>query len=392
MPTAAGKQQEAYLHPDSSIRAPIDRTNEKLIPVQSRPRRWRRLLVGLLAISVLVPLYGAAPLSVDASSSCTGWNSTTTPPPSIRVGRADGSVDVVKFRSYVGNVMAMEWPYWLPKPALQAGAVAVKQYGWYWTLAGHHRSGFVNSNGKCYDVVDTTRDQLYKPEKVTVRRVIWSAIDKTWNLTLRKNGKFFMTGYRYGSDVRCGADADGWRLYERSVVDCAHRGRTLTEILNKYLDPGLTFHTPIGESSTALPSPTPKQTPKPTPKPTPEPTLAPTPEPTPEHSTTISDELNVPVIPLSGAPEGQIFGPDGFLPDSVGTTDQTFVWLPQANRDAWANLCLTSVGPYPAGRYEVLSQLPPPFGCLAPVGADVVPTGALPADPTLADAGVVLLV
>jgi hypothetical protein len=198
-------------------------------------RHGRRLLAAVLAISALIPAYGAVPLPALAGSSCTGWKSTVVPPDYIRVGRSDGSVDVVKFRKYVGVVAAREWPYWLPVAARRVGAIAVKQYGWYFTLAGHHRTGFVNSNGKCYDVTDSTRDQLYKPEKTTVTRKIWRAVDYTWGISLRKNGNFFMTGYRYGADVRCGADADGRLLYERSVADCARRGKSTFAILNRYI-------------------------------------------------------------------------------------------------------------------------------------------------------------
>jgi len=195
----------------------------------------RRLLALALAVSALVPAYAALPETAFASTSCTGWKSTTVPPDYIRVGRSDGSVDVVPFRKYVGVVSAREWPYWLPLAARRVGAIAVKQYGWYFTMAGHHRSSFVNSHGKCYDVSDSTRDQLYKPEKTSVRRATWRAVDATWSITLRKNANFFMTGYRYGSNVRCGADADGRILYERSVRDCATRGKSTYAILQKYI-------------------------------------------------------------------------------------------------------------------------------------------------------------
>ena len=156
----------------------------------------------MLAVSALVPAYGALPNLALAGSSCTGWKSTTVPPDYIRVGRGDGSVDVVPFRKYVGVVSAREWPYWLPGAARRVGAIAVKQYGWYFTMAGNHRSSFVNSQGKCYDVTDSTRDQLYKPEKTSVRRATWRAVDQTWSISLRKNANFFMTGYRYGSNVQ----------------------------------------------------------------------------------------------------------------------------------------------------------------------------------------------
>jgi hypothetical protein len=196
----------------------------------------RRLLATTLALSALAPAYAALPNVAFAGSSCTGWKSTTVPPDYIRVGRRDGSVDVVPFRKYVGVVSAREWPYWLPGAARRVGAIAVKQYGWYFTMAGNHRLSFVNSRGKCYDVTDGTRDQLYKPEKTTVRRATWRAVDATWSISLRKNANFFLTGYRYGQDVRCGADADGKLLYERSVADCARRGKTTYAILQKYIN------------------------------------------------------------------------------------------------------------------------------------------------------------
>jgi hypothetical protein len=196
----------------------------------------RRILAVILAIGALVPAYGALPdLAFASGGSCTGWKSTTVPPDYIRVGRGDGSVDVVPFRKYVGVVSAREWPYWLPTAARRVGAIAVKQYGWYFTMAGNHRSGFVNSQGKCFDVTDSTRDQLYKPEKTSVRRATWRAVDYTWDVTLRKNSNFFMTGYRYGTNVSCGADADGRLLYERSVADCARKGKSTYAILNKYI-------------------------------------------------------------------------------------------------------------------------------------------------------------
>ena len=258
--------------------APNATTDSNARPVRPwRLRHWRSLVAALLALAVLVPVYAAsAPAPVMAGGSCTGWKSITVPPDTIRVGRSDGTVDEVPFRRYVGKVMGLEWPSWLPRVALQVGAVAVKQYAWYHAMEGNHRYGFVNSRGRCYDVVDSTRDQLYKPEKVRVGAKIWAAVDRTWGLTLRKNGKFFMTGYRYGADVRCGRDADGWHLYERSVVDCAKRGRTMREIQGRYLNPGLTWH---DSSEGALTSLTQTNTqPKSTSSTTPEPKRAPRPD------------------------------------------------------------------------------------------------------------------
>jgi len=211
--------------------------NPARFQISRRFRRFgQRLVATVLALSALVPAYAALPNVALASGSCTGWKSTTVPPDYIRVGRGDGSVDVVPFRRYVGVVSAKEWPYWLPGAARRVGAIAVKQYGWYFAMAGNHRNGFVNSHGRCYDVADSTRDQLYKPERTHVRRATWRAVDATWSITLRKNGNFFYTGYRTGAGVRCGADADGHLLYERSVSDCARRGKSTYAILNKYIN------------------------------------------------------------------------------------------------------------------------------------------------------------
>ncbi len=102
--------------------------------------------------------------------SCTGWQSTRIPPDTIRVFRkATGVVEVVPFPTYVATVMGKEWPGYLPIPLIEAGSVAVKQYGWYYAMEGRHRSSYVNESGECYDVRDTTSDQLYKPEKARVR-------------------------------------------------------------------------------------------------------------------------------------------------------------------------------------------------------------------------------
>ena len=51
------------------------------------------------------------------------------------------------------------------------GALAVKQYGWYYTM--HWRGGSCQVTNpddgtttvECYDVKDGTLDQIYKPEK-----------------------------------------------------------------------------------------------------------------------------------------------------------------------------------------------------------------------------------
>jgi hypothetical protein len=201
-----------------------------------RARRWLARALGvLIGLALLVPVSAGSPAPVEASSrSCTGWTSTVVPPTSIRVLRRDGVVATVKFKTYVAKVMASgEWPSHLPSALLRAGAQASKQFAWYHSLRGNHRSSFVTASGKCYDVVATTRDQLYKPG-ASVTRKQKRAVNAIWDLSLYRDNKFILTPYRAGQKVPCAADADGKRLYAKSARRCAANGWSATRILRTY--------------------------------------------------------------------------------------------------------------------------------------------------------------
>lgn len=186
------------------------------------------------------------------TQSCTGWRSTLRPPPTIRVlrtrGPSAGTVQEVDFPTYVLTVFGAEWPGSYPAEALKAGSVAVKQYGWYYTIV--YRGG-VDSTGQCYDVQDNTNDQYYQPELVTPTQAHIDALAATWGVTVRKysasthHSRFFLTGYRTGSSSVCGADLDHFRLYQHSVLDCAKRGHYAWKlILRTYLSPHLEIVVP----------------------------------------------------------------------------------------------------------------------------------------------------
>lgn len=186
------------------------------------------------------------------TQSCTGWRSTLRPPSTIRVlrtmGPATGTVQEIDFRTYALTVFGAEWQGFYPIEALKAGSVAVKQYGWYYTIV--YRGG-VDLAGNCYDVQDNTNDQYYQPELGTPTQAHIDALAVTWNVTLRKytasthDSRFFLTGYRQGSSNVCGADIDHFRLYQHSVFDCAKRGHyTWKQILRTYLNPHLEFVVP----------------------------------------------------------------------------------------------------------------------------------------------------
>ncbi len=182
----------------------------------------------------------AVEASSARSSGCSSWSSRTRPPATIRVFRlhrrgssVPARVEVVPFRTYVARVMASgAWPAYLPRESLKVGAVAIKQYAWWFAL--HHQSGY-RLRGKCYDIRDG--DQYYKGA-VHVSAKIGAAVEATWNVSLRKSGRFFRSGWS-GGGRGCGSSYDGWHLPENGVTACARKGWGWQRILRRYLDPKL---------------------------------------------------------------------------------------------------------------------------------------------------------
>src|SRR5437899_1086570 len=125
----------------------------------------RPLLVGVSAVALA--LLATFVPDIDgvhaATAHCTGWTSTTRPPTTIRVYRTGLHRTVsVNFRQYVRVVVASEWGPTHPPASLRAGAIAIKQFGWYFAM---HWRGGRDGAGRCYDVVDTPHDQVYNPSK-----------------------------------------------------------------------------------------------------------------------------------------------------------------------------------------------------------------------------------
>jgi hypothetical protein len=159
------------------------------------------------------------------------------PPQTIRVlrtsGPVAGSVQTVPFRQYVTTVLTPEWSVG-PVDVMRIGAIAVKEYAWYWTMVWRGKKA---ADGSCYDVIDSTQDQLYRPERDAVNQTLAAAVDATWTVSFRKNGRLFATGYRAGSSVACGADANGTILYQSSLYRCGRSGMIFDEMVHRYLDP-----------------------------------------------------------------------------------------------------------------------------------------------------------
>ena len=144
----------------------------------------------------------------------------------------------VPFHEYVQVVMAGEWGPTHPPAALRAGAVAIKQYGWYHAM---HWRGGIDAAGRCYDVVDSSVDQWYDPSR-PLRAVQAEAVDDTWAITVRKDGRFFATGYRAGNGV-CGAQEDGWHLLQHNASACAELGESTEALLRRYYGPDVSIVT-----------------------------------------------------------------------------------------------------------------------------------------------------
>lgn len=206
----------------------------------------RRLAAGLaLAVTLSIAVSSAAsmvaPAPVLAASVCSGWDSESIPPDTIRVYRTlgpdSGQVQVVSFRDYVEVVMAAEFGPGTPTESLRAGAIAVKQYAWYY--ATHWRGG--SAAGGCYDVVDNSNDQLYLPISKQPSQSQLEAVARTWPISVRKGMRFFATGYWPGSDAPCGAVGNGWRLMQKSASNCARDGMTAEQILRVFYGPNLSI-------------------------------------------------------------------------------------------------------------------------------------------------------
>lgn len=204
---------------------------------------------------------------LSAAAACTPWTSESVPPPTIRVLRSErdevppevvGTVQEVDFREYVATTMAVEWPEHYPLETLKVGAIATKQYAWYHVIRPRGKTVQLpgteeqpDGSTVCYDVADSTVDQYYYPEKYGVGAAdgpgpkIMKAIDATWEVTVRKysratqSSRFFLTGYRSGSETACGADANGFKLYHSSTRACGKDGLKYREILRRYLMPNL---------------------------------------------------------------------------------------------------------------------------------------------------------
>ena len=243
-------------------------------------------LAALLLATPLAPILDLDPAA--AAGECGRYASETAPPTTIRVFRtATGAVEVVDFRTYVKNVLSREWISTWTTESLRSGALAVKNYAWYQVL---HWRGYVNEAGQCFDVFDSTRDQHYDPSRPTYASMA-AAVDATWATLAHRNGRIFATYYNAGAPSEaCGANANGWQMFQWGTQSCGLAGLSAAQIMATYYTgvnviaapPAAPTPTP---TAVPTPAPTPAPTPMPTAAPSGQPTVAPTAAPTPAPAT-----------------------------------------------------------------------------------------------------------
>src|SRR5687767_10893144 len=245
------------------------------------------VLAAILATAVALPI--SSPPPATAAGECGTYASETAPPPTIRVFRtASGAVDTVDFRTYVKNVLSREWISSWTTESLRSGAMAVKNYAWYQVI---HWRGYTTAAGECFDIFDSTRDQHYDPARPTYPSMA-AAVDATWGTLAHMGGRIFATYYNAGAaHEACGANANGWQMFQWGTQACGLAGMSAAQILGVYY-PGVAVIAapPPVATPTATPMPTPAATPTPAPPtppspgpiPPPVPTPAPAPEPTAE--------------------------------------------------------------------------------------------------------------
>jgi Stage II sporulation protein/Peptidase inhibitor family I36 len=136
-------------------------------------------------------------------------------------------VDRVEFKTYIKNVLPNEWPSYWPRESLRAGAIAVKNFGWYWAL----RSASKTPSGQCYDVSDHTASQVYRPGSATAATN--AAVDATWGTRMTRGGNVFKAQY-CSTTTACGHWVTGDWMSQTGSRDKAKAGWSSSRILKHY--------------------------------------------------------------------------------------------------------------------------------------------------------------
>jgi hypothetical protein len=189
--------------------------------------------------------------NATSDGGCTGYFSNTQPPATIVVDNVTtGTIQTYAFEYYVENVLPNEWIASWPASSLEAGAMAVKTYGWYWV--NNWRGGEIN--GTCYDVQGGTTSagcdvnyQCFIPGSAVSATT--DAVENTWGVVAQQSGAVFDATYNSGvvngvTDT-CGDDdgspATGSEMSQYGTDACANGGLGWQQIFTTYYFPDVTF-------------------------------------------------------------------------------------------------------------------------------------------------------
>ncbi len=140
-------------------------------------------------------------------------------------------VDTLSFSDYVKGVLPHEWIASWNAASLEAGAMAIKMYGWYRVNIGPRGTW----NGQPYDVRADTCDQVYTG---TTYASTNAAVDATFSDIMRRNAQVIQIHYVDGIVATCAGTFPGLPCMEQwGSKDLGDQGWDWQSILHYYYDP-----------------------------------------------------------------------------------------------------------------------------------------------------------
>lgn len=177
-------------------------------------------------LALLALLWGL--LGLVAVPSASAQAADNAPPETIRVCRSSGAVETVPFKEYVKTVLPVEFYASWPESTLRAGAAVIRSYAWYYIR---------NPISAECDLGDTTRHQVYAPEKQ--RRTARSdrMVEESWHLRMwdpSRNEIAFAQYCSNGCRVHARYAGEGRYMDQDQAHDLGAAGQSAVEMLHHF--------------------------------------------------------------------------------------------------------------------------------------------------------------
>ncbi len=215
--------------------APLYSHDTLLIDADLRPQPWthrvltpQERLAGPFAQGMALP---ARPEGTG-NYTCTGWPQSWVPPANISVYITQRrKAHRYEFLFYIQHVLPDEWiPTW-DADALGAGAMAVKNYGWWRAQPNHAYS----EGPGCADLTDWTQDQVFDPAWSTAATD--QAVNATYGSMLLQDWKIFPAEYWAGQKTDpCAAPPAPHvgQMSQWGTQNCAAQGKLWPDITTTF--------------------------------------------------------------------------------------------------------------------------------------------------------------